>query len=66
MVSSSWMKKMDLLNKKISRCGWGMSKICEVCGKIEEYSDEIHDIYGVCLNCMDDRDFERYQINNLE
>lgn len=43
-----------------------MSKICEVCGKIEEYSDEIHDIYGVCLNCMDDRDFERYQINNLE
>lgn len=31
-------------------------KICEVCGSVEEHSDEEkHDIYGVCGDCMNDR-----------
>ena len=29
-------------------------KICEACGRMEEISDEKHDIYGVCEHCITD------------
>ncbi|WP_272899162.1 hypothetical protein [Caldalkalibacillus salinus] len=35
-----------------------MPKICEVCGKSEEYHEEEHDIYGVCEDCIHDRHIE--------
>lgn len=31
-----------------------MQKICEVCGKKEELTEEVHDIYGVCEDCINE------------
>lgn len=33
-------------------------KICEVCGKMEEITEEKHDVYGVCEECINDRHVE--------
>jgi NMD protein affecting ribosome stability and mRNA decay len=35
-----------------------MPKICEVCGNREDLAEEIHDIYGVCEECIKDRHVE--------
>jgi hypothetical protein len=40
-----------------------MPKICEVCGKREDHvEEEKYDLYGVCFDCMNDRDLDHMGI----
>jgi hypothetical protein len=35
-------------------------KICEVCGKMEEHTEEKFDVYGICEDCIIDGDLENF------